>query len=215
MLILVRHGRTALNAAGKLQGRIDEPLDEVGEAQAVAVAAFVGSVDELISSPLLRAQQTARAFGLPFEIDERWIELAYGIYEGMPHADVPSEVWDHWRVDPGFVPEGGESLRALDRRVRAACADLSERATGSRRGGRQPRVADQDGSGLGARRRHRDRVAVTPVAGVGVPHRHPRPWSRALLVQRAPGLRTPACRSSLRTATAPFGCARRPSRRDG
>ena len=91
MLILVRHGRTALNAAGKLQGRIDEPLDEVGEAQAVAVAAFVGPVDELISSPLLRAQQTARAFDVPFEVDERWIELSYGIYEGVPHADVPSE----------------------------------------------------------------------------------------------------------------------------
>ena len=34
MLILVRHGRTALNAARKLQGRIDEPLDEVGREQA-------------------------------------------------------------------------------------------------------------------------------------------------------------------------------------
>ncbi len=128
MLILVRHGRTALNAAGKLQGRIDEPLDEVGEAQAAAVAAYVGPVDELISSPLLRAQQTARAFGMPFEVDERWIELAYGIHEGVPLSDVPSDVWNHWRVDPGYVPEGGESLRALDRRVRAACADIGERA---------------------------------------------------------------------------------------
>ena len=38
VLILVRHGRTALNAQGRLQGRVDEPLDEVGLAQAMAVA---------------------------------------------------------------------------------------------------------------------------------------------------------------------------------
>ena len=83
MLILVRHGRTALNAAGQLQGRLDEPLDEVGEAQAIAVAKLVGPVDELISSPLSRAQQTAERSTLPFEVDERWIELSYGIYEGV------------------------------------------------------------------------------------------------------------------------------------
>lgn len=128
MLILVRHGRTALNAAGKLQGRVDEPLDLVGEEQAVAVAKLVGPVDELISSPLMRAQQTAEAFGQPFELDDRWIELSYGIYEGVPHADVPSEAWDHWRVDPSYVPEGGESLVTLDGRVRDACAELTERA---------------------------------------------------------------------------------------
>lgn len=128
MLILVRHGRTAYNAAGRLQGRVDEPLDDVGMEQAIAVAARVGPVDELVSSPLLRATQTASAFGVPFTIDERWIELSYGIYEGVPHADVPSEAWQRWRDDPSFVPEGGESLATLDERVRGACDDLAERA---------------------------------------------------------------------------------------
>jgi len=128
VLILVRHGRTHLNAIGRLQGRIDEPLDEVGKAQAVATAERVGPVDELIASPLVRATQTAEAFGVPFETDERWIELAYGVYEGVPHADVPSGAWDNWKRDPGFVPEGGESLTALDDRVRAACEELRDRA---------------------------------------------------------------------------------------
>ena len=131
MLILVRHGRTALNAAGRLQGRIDEPLDDVGELQAKAVAARVermGPVDELISSPLRRAQQTAEAFGMPFAVDERWIELGYGVYDGMPTGDVPSDVWRRWREDPRFEPEGGEALATLDDRVRLACADLAERA---------------------------------------------------------------------------------------
>jgi alpha-ribazole phosphatase len=129
VLILVRHGRTALNAEGRLQGRIDEPLDDVGHLQAKAVAERVGPVDELISSPLLRAQQTADAFGMPYVLDDRWIELAYGAYDGMPTGDVPSEIWRRWREDAEFEPEGGgESLATLDLRVRDACVDVAERA---------------------------------------------------------------------------------------
>ena len=134
MLILVRHGRTPANAAGLLQGRLDQDLDEHGRAQAIAVAAYVqerGQVDEVVSSPLRRAAQTATAFGLPIEMDDRWMELAYGQYEGTPQADVPSEVWSRWRDDPHFTPEGGESLAALDVRVRAACTDLLQRAAAS------------------------------------------------------------------------------------
>jgi alpha-ribazole phosphatase len=127
MLILVRHGRTAANAAGQLQGRLDQPLDDLGERQALAVAAHVGAVDEVISSPLLRARQTADAFGRPVNVDERWIEIAYGKYEGMPHGDVPAEVWNSWRTDANFVPEGGESAAAVDVRVRHACDELVER----------------------------------------------------------------------------------------
>ncbi|MET0324483.1 MAG: histidine phosphatase family protein [Ilumatobacteraceae bacterium] len=132
MLILVRHGRTAWNAQGRLQGRVDEPLDELGMAQAEAVAARVGEADELISSPLRRARQTAEAFRAPYIVDERWIELSYGIYEGVTHSEVPSEAWRQWRQDASFVPEGGESLAAVDTRVREACADLAERAMTSK-----------------------------------------------------------------------------------
>ena len=127
MLILVRHGRTAANREGRLQGRIDLPLDEVGERQAAAVAERIASevhVDRVIASPLRRAQQTAAAFGRPVETDDRWIELSYGVYEGVPHADVPSEVWNRWFTDHDFVPEHGESLSTLDSRVRAACDEL-------------------------------------------------------------------------------------------
>ena len=132
MLILLRHGRTAANEAGLLQGRLNQDLDELGRRQADAAARYLsdidGGIDVVISSPLKRAQQTAAAFGLPVETDERWIELAYGVYEGVPHADVPSEVWQTWRNDFSYVPEGGESLAALDERVRGACDDLVERS---------------------------------------------------------------------------------------
>jgi probable phosphoglycerate mutase len=128
VLILLRHGRTRFNATGRLQGRIDEPLDEVGHQQAKAAAVHIGPVDELISSPLARAQQTAEAFGIPFRTDERWIELDYGVYEGEHHTAVPSDAWAHWKRDASWQPEGGESLLTLDRRVRAACEELAERA---------------------------------------------------------------------------------------
>ena len=129
MLILVRHGRTALNAAGKLQGRLDVPLDDVGREQATSVANHVGPVDELISSPLLRAVQTAEAFGVPFEQDDRWVELSYGRFEGMSSTEAMSaEAWEQWRLDPNYVPDGGESLVDLDERVRSACEAIAERA---------------------------------------------------------------------------------------
>ena len=131
MLILVRHGRTPANAAGLLQGRLDQELDDHGQAQAVAVAEYVRSwcdVDAVVASPLRRAQQTAAAFGQPVDTDERWLELSYGEYEGTPHSEVPSEVWQRWRDDSHFTPAGGESLAALDVRVRAGCVDLVERA---------------------------------------------------------------------------------------
>jgi alpha-ribazole phosphatase len=131
VLILVRHGRTPANAAGLLQGRLDQDLDDVGRAQADAVARHVAEsarIDAVVSSPLRRAAQTADAFGRQVELDERWLELAYGEFEGTPHTDVPAEVWQRWRADAHYTPDGGESLAALDARVRHACEDLIARA---------------------------------------------------------------------------------------
>ncbi len=127
MLYLVRHGRTAANASGLLQGRLDPPLDEVGHAQARAIAALVGRVDTVISSSLTRAQQTAEYFNRPIVTDDRWIELSYGEYEGVPAGEVPPEVWQAWRTNTMFATKGGESFGALDARVREACEGLASR----------------------------------------------------------------------------------------
>ena len=126
MIVLVRHGQTTLNAQGRLVGRLDPPLTELGRAQAAAVAAMVGPVARVIASPLSRAVDTALAFGAGQpEIDERWIEMDYGDFDGMPFADVPGAVWRTWRADPSFEPPGGgESLNAVGERVAAACAEL-------------------------------------------------------------------------------------------
>lgn len=125
----MRHGRTALNAAGCLQGRVDEPLDDVGVRQATGVARRL--MDEapnaqVWSSPLRRARETAEILvgartDDAVQIDERWIELDYGVLDGVPVGDVPAATWQSWRTDPTFRPDGGESFGELDARVRAAC----------------------------------------------------------------------------------------------
>jgi broad specificity phosphatase PhoE len=133
VLILVRHGRTAFNAAGKLVGRLDPPLDEVGMAQAAAIGEALKGVDRVISSPLLRARQTAEHIGTPVEIDNRWIEVDYGEYDGMVlGSQEAAALWQAWRSDVSIVAPGGESLEQMGVRVASAMEELI------------PQVADTD-----------------------------------------------------------------------
>ena len=128
MLIMLRHGRTEANARGLLQGRIDPPLDELGQQQAAAAASWLGGVDRVIASPLQRAQETAAAFGVAVETDDRFIELDYGEWEGRPVRDVPAETWQQWRSDLDFRPPSGETLNELGVRVRTALEELVAQA---------------------------------------------------------------------------------------
>jgi broad specificity phosphatase PhoE len=126
VLILVRHGESIGNAKGLLLGRLDAPLTERGLAQARTVGPLVANASRLISSPLERARTTAAALdtGLPIEIDDRWIEVDYGEFDGRPLTAVPDQVWTRWRSDPGYRPPGGETLTEVSARVRSACEEL-------------------------------------------------------------------------------------------
>jgi len=126
MLVLVRHGETVGNAAGQLLGRSESPLTARGRSEAAALGSALARVSRLVSSPLGRARETARALGLDvaLEVDERWIEVDYGELEGKELRAVPSELWARWRTDPTFRPAGGESLAEVGVRVRAACDEL-------------------------------------------------------------------------------------------
>jgi probable phosphoglycerate mutase len=136
VLILVRHGESTGNADGLLLGRIDSPLTERGRAQARSLADAVAGATRLISSPLIRARDTAEALGtgLPVEVDERWIEVDYGEYDGQELGTIPADVWAKWRSDPTYAPPGGESLAAAGARTRSALEELFGDPDGPARG---------------------------------------------------------------------------------
>ncbi|MEM9467041.1 MAG: histidine phosphatase family protein [Actinomycetota bacterium] len=128
MLIVCRHGRTPANAAGQLLGRLDPGLDDVGRAQAAAIASVVPAGARVISSPLRRCQETAAAIGATVETDERLIEIAYGDLEGVPVRDVEPDVWRAWRDDITWAPPGGESHAELAARVWSLLDELVHEA---------------------------------------------------------------------------------------
>ena len=131
MLILLRHGQTTANAQSLLQGRIDLDLDVVGQQQAALCGQFVRQHfphARIVSSPLVRAQQTALAISPNVVIDERFIELDYGSWDGVAMSAIDPAQWAGWRSNPHFRPPNGESLVELDERVRPALEELREEA---------------------------------------------------------------------------------------
>lgn len=129
-LVLVRHGRTAFNASGRIQGHVDNPLDDVGTRQArllgVALASDVRDGAVVVHSPLSRASQTARAIVAAsgtigeVQVDADWIELDYGSFDGLHQSEIDPATWSRWRRDAEFRPPGGESLIDVEGRVRKA-----------------------------------------------------------------------------------------------
>ena len=117
---LARHGRTALNAEGRLRGHLDPPLDDTGHAEAAALAGVLSALRpiRIVSSPLRRAVETAQAIsshlGLDVTVDERLIDRDYGPWAGTTEAEVVSEF--------GSLDDapGVESRHALLARAREA-----------------------------------------------------------------------------------------------
>lgn len=119
VMYLVRHGRTSLNASGAFRGRLDPPLDEIGMAEAEALAGrFDGrGVTAVVSSPLLRARQTAEPIaavsGVTVEIDDRFVDRDYGPWA----STTPDELHRRFgSVDdaPGVETRQSLSARALE-----------------------------------------------------------------------------------------------------
>ena len=114
MLVLVRHGESALNAEGRLVGRMDPELTELGRTQAAAAGAMLGSVSEVRHSPLTRTTVTANLLGCdaPLLVEERAIEVDYGEFDGKRLEDVAPQYWRLWR-------EAGAGVMspALDTRI--------------------------------------------------------------------------------------------------
>jgi broad specificity phosphatase PhoE len=115
-VFLVRHGRTALNAAGRLRSHLDPRLDEVGQGEAAAVAAALWEwrIVKILSSPLLRALQTAGAIAEAVEVPvtavDDLIDRDYGRWSGELEAAVVA------RFGSLDAAPGVESQRAVAER---------------------------------------------------------------------------------------------------
>jgi probable phosphoglycerate mutase len=134
--VLLRHGQTALSPERRFAGRGDIPLTETGVRQAEAAAqrlAARGGIDAIVTSPLQRARVTADAVaaatGAPVVVDDAWMELDFGEWEGLSYAEA-AERWPAemaaWLRDSVTAPPGGESLTAAARRVLPALGRVLE-----------------------------------------------------------------------------------------
>ncbi|HTA11222.1 MAG TPA: histidine phosphatase family protein, partial [Streptosporangiaceae bacterium] len=124
------HGQTALSVERRFAGRGDIPLTDVGLEQAAAAAARLarrGNIDLVLTSPLLRARQTAvavaDAVGVPLAEDVDLAETDFGSWEGLSFGEVMARWPDEmaaWMADADAAPPGGESFAAVAVRVDAA-----------------------------------------------------------------------------------------------
>ncbi|MCH7482989.1 MAG: histidine phosphatase family protein [Chloroflexi bacterium] len=137
-LILVRHGRTAWNVLGRVQG--GGPLDDVGRAQVSALAERLSRepISAVYSSPAARARETAGAIaerlGLPVRRSTLLRDLSYGRFAGALLTDVEARypgLLERWRASPHTVRfEGGESIAELRGRIVRFIARTHERHDG-------------------------------------------------------------------------------------
>ena len=117
-LYLVRHGQTALNAAGVLRGRLDPSLDNVGEQQAQALGILFETVqvEAVVTSPLQRAVQTAVpiavATGAPLVCDDAFLDRDYGPWAGKTREEVEHRYGALDRA-PDVEPYGSLTSRAV------------------------------------------------------------------------------------------------------
>ncbi|MFH8359379.1 MULTISPECIES: bifunctional RNase H/acid phosphatase [Streptomyces] len=132
-LVLLRHGETALTPEKRFSGSggTDPELSATGRGQAERAAehfAALGTVQEIVSSPLRRCRETAAAvagrLGLDVRIDEGLRETDFGAWEGLTFGEVRERYADDltaWLASPDTAPTGGgESFAEVAGRVAAA-----------------------------------------------------------------------------------------------
>ena len=127
-IVLLRHAETEWSKAGKHTGRTDIPLTADGREHARKAAERLAgrSFALVLSSPLVRARETAEIAGLHPEFEDDLMEWDYGAYEGRTTKEIRVDRpdWDLWSQG---VPEGEspEDVAARADRViaRAAAAD--------------------------------------------------------------------------------------------
>ena len=145
-LILVRHGESEWNRAGRIQGQVNSPLTDLGINQAKATRDYLSGILlnqelEIYTSPLDRALQTAKiiAQGIDYPsrkiiIEERLNDFNLGEISGTFGWDKVAEIFPEQAQlrlqDPmRFHPSGGESGAEFEARLRSLLEDLMDDGT--------------------------------------------------------------------------------------
>jgi 2,3-bisphosphoglycerate-dependent phosphoglycerate mutase len=138
-ICFLRHGRSLADDEEKVEGRYDSPLTDRGRAQAADRArswqSEGRSFDQIISSPLLRAKETAqivgRHLGVPVQSDPLWMEIDNGPLAGLPRRTAQERFPLPEFVGP-FDPLAGtgESRWTLTARAIQALASVISRDEG-------------------------------------------------------------------------------------
>ena len=126
-LLLVRHGETDWNAAGRIQGCTDTPLNTRGRAQALALAGRLRGErpQRLYTSPLRRARETAAIVGAELALEPETVEalreISFGEWEGCSWEEIQRR-WPRefaWCEGDRLnrAPPGGESYGQLMERA--------------------------------------------------------------------------------------------------
>jgi len=140
-ILLTRHGETAWNALGKLQGHTDIALNDVGRDQARALAASFrdAGITAIWTSDLSRARETgeivADVLGLAAPtVDPELRERRFGVFEGLTRHECAAqhpEAWQQWVAQTGTPPGGeprGDAAARLERALRRIAATAGEPA---------------------------------------------------------------------------------------
>ena len=134
-IIAIRHGQTDWNAAGKIQGKTDIPLNENGRKQARKTAELLRThdIDNVVSSTLKRAVETAEIIAGRLNINEivaveRLCERNFGIYDGVPIKDV--DIISLRNYTANIATPNGETIREVFSRVSLCLDALCEKYKG-------------------------------------------------------------------------------------
>jgi len=139
-LYVVRHGETDFNRDGRYQGTIDVSLNDAGRAQAERAAERIAAlgIEQIFSSPLLRARETAEVIAARVQLPVQFIgalaERGLGRFEGQTKAEIAERfpgIWDGSPTRQMFeAPPEAESLVDLTIRVHGVYRDLYARFSG-------------------------------------------------------------------------------------
>ena len=139
ILYLIRHGETDFNKQRRIQGQSDIPLNAYGRELAIKTGEGLKNVkfDLVFTSPLIRAQETARLVigerNIPFIEEPRIQEIAFGEYEGLCCSEegynIPDIHFLNFFDDPANyqTPPKGESFQQVIERTGNFLEELTHR----------------------------------------------------------------------------------------